>query len=928
MTNDTITASLDLLDAMFGATSVVFYTAVAEGDFNLSYVSSNIRRVLGVRPETCVGADAFWRERIHVEDAGRVIQELSGLTEAGYALQEFRFCDDQNSYRWVSNEVTFKRDTNGSTVYLAGCLRDISKEKNCAIEFTNHLKEQSAREHFYRSVLDSLPQRLFWKDRNSVFRGCNLNGAQALNLAETGEIVGKSDYDFYADHEEADYLRLHDEQVMNSGEASYHAEVPAQQDDTWLDVTKVPLHDEHGEIYGLLISYEDVSALKKSEMALHIFKRAVEQSSNSIVITDVAGDIQYINPAFMNTYGYEEHEVLGKNPRLLKSGLMSQEFYHDMWQTILSGQSWRGEIANKSKDGAISWQLIFISPILDECGNISNFLAIEDDVTQRRTIEEALTESEARLHEITSTVGEGIYVVDADGIITFMNPAAAKLLGWSAKKLLGKNAHDTFNCPGRNDQPGSSAQTHENQAGNLASRWLDKVKHQRKAICSENQFFKRKDASRFQASIIASPIFRDEQFAGAVVAFHDITEQKFMQKLLDDTLLELRTVLDNAQIGVAYLRKNEFSWINKHMEQMFGYTVDELLGKPMEAIYAIGANEHDVLDSEMRGLLAEGVVENERPMKKSTGEVFWCHQRGIAIDRSDPGKGSIWIMLDIDRLKNTENHLKALNETLAQRVDEETQKSLENERLLIQQERNAAMGEMIGNIAHQWRQPLSTLGLVVQNIRADYQEKTLNDSTLEKYAETAKQAIQRMSCTIDDFRDFFRPNRVKECFSIYRSIHATMQLLDAMMKNNGITISLTGDQRLKTIGHPNEFSQVILNFMTNAKDALVERKISQGCIAIELAARDGWGVVTIRDNAGGVKTDDLEKIFDPYFTTKPNGTGIGLHINKTIIEKHMGGGITCRNAPEGAEFVITIPLEPDCVIFENCEAKNDCHEFK
>lgn len=801
MKSDANIATLDMLDEVFCETSVVFYTAMANGDFALSYVSHNIGRVLGVQPESCAGSGVFWRERIHVEDAGRIIRDLAGLSKTGCCTQEFRLRDDCGNYRWVSNEVAFKYDAGGNPAYLAGCLRDINEVKKCADELENHLKEQSAMEHFYRSVLDSLPQRLFWKDRNSVFRGCNLNGARALNLAGPGEIAGKTDYDFYACRDEANYLRLHDDEVMNSGQATYHAEVPIRQGDTWLDVTKVPLRDKNGEIYGLLISYEDVSA--------------------------------------------------------------------------------------------------------------------------RKHIENALSESESRLREITGTVGEGIYVVDTDGIITFVNPAAAKQLGWSAENLLGKNACNTVICPWQDDRCEIGATALENRAASIGNRWLDKIKLQGKAIRIDSDFCKRKDGSQFQASIIATPIFRANQFAGAVVAFHDITEQMFTQKLLNDTLHELRAILDNAQIGIAYLRNNEFIWINKHMEKMFGYTANDLLKKPMGIIHA---NEHDARAGEIYGLLSRGgVYEDERLMKKSSGDVFWCHQRGIAIDPNDSDKGSIWIMLDIDRLKKTETHLEIMNETLAQRVEEETRKSLEKERLLIQQGRNAAMGEMIGNIAHQWRQPLSTLGLVVQNIRADYQEKILSDSALERYVETAQMAVQRMSSTIDDFRDFFRPNRVKVCFLISQSIHGAIRFLDAMMRSNGIAIRLTEEQGLKTIGHPSELSQVILNCLVNAKEALVTKNAQQAYIAIELAEHHGSAVITIRDNAGGIPEDNLERVFDPYFTTKPSGTGIGLYMSKTIVEKHMDGSITCRNAPEGAEFTITIPLEPDCVISENSEANNVQH---
>ena len=134
-----------------------------------------------------------------------------------------------------------------------------------------------------------------------------------------------------------------------------------------------------------------------------------------------------------------------------------------------------------------------------------------------------------------------------------------------------------------------------------------------------------------------------------------------------------------------------------------------------------------------------------------------------------------------------------------------------------------------------------------------------------------------------------------------------------MLKNNGIEIVLNGDSELVAYGHSNEFSQVVLNFVVNAKDALVERKVPRGRIDIDVHARDGNVAVTIRDNAGGIEEDQMEKIFDPYFTTKPNGTGIGLHMNRTIVEQHMNGRISCSNLFEhgqrlGVEFAIAIPL--------------------
>ena len=202
-------------ERLFGSASTVFYTAQVGSFFELCYISPNAWKVLGVRPESCVAPAAFWRDRVHADDIDHVLFVLAGLSGTGFVSHEFRFIDDQRKLRWLSNEVVCEEG--GASGYLAGCLRDISLDKKAALELTHCLEAQRAQEYFYRSILDSVPQRLFWKDRNSVFRGCNLSGARALKLSCAAEIVGKTDYDFYANSEEAQYLRVKDEQVMNGG---------------------------------------------------------------------------------------------------------------------------------------------------------------------------------------------------------------------------------------------------------------------------------------------------------------------------------------------------------------------------------------------------------------------------------------------------------------------------------------------------------------------------------------------------------------------------------------------------------------------------------------------------------------------------------------------------------------------------------------
>ena len=259
--------------------------------------------------------------------------------------------------------------------------------------------------------------------------------------------------------------------------------------------------------------------------------------------------------------------------------------------------------------------------------------------------------------------------------------------------------------------------------------------------------------------------------------------------------------------------------------------------------------------------------------------------------------------------RQAEEQLRLLNESLEQQVREQTQKNMEKERLLIEQNRTAAMGELVRNIAHQWRQPLNTVGLVVQSILDDYHENSLNKEELEKGVATAMRCIKGMSKTIDDFRNFFRPDKVKKLFRLQDAINESLSLIETTLKNNEIKVSLNGDQELLAFGYANDFSQVILNLLANAAEALVGNKVQQKRIEIELRSSERNGVVVIRDNAGGIPEESKGRIFEPYFTTKVDGLGIGLYMSKIIIEKHIGGSITFCNTANGVEFTVSIPLK-------------------
>jgi signal transduction histidine kinase len=260
-----------------------------------------------------------------------------------------------------------------------------------------------------------------------------------------------------------------------------------------------------------------------------------------------------------------------------------------------------------------------------------------------------------------------------------------------------------------------------------------------------------------------------------------------------------------------------------------------------------------------------------------------------------------------DEVRDAQVGLRQLAATLEERVREEVAHNREKDHLLIQQSRLASMGEMVHNIAHQWRQPLNALGLLIHNIRDDYEFGALTEESLRQATTDAQRLLERMSHTIDDFRDFFRPDREMADFDVGASVHDAIFITEASLKHYNIEVVAETPGGIIAEGYPSQFSQAVLNVLINAKEALQQRNAG-GHIRVRLAAEDGRATVTIDDDAGGIPDDVLPRIFEPYFTTKEEGSGIGLYMAKMIVEKNMHGTIVATNGESGAHFVISVPL--------------------
>lgn len=261
-----------------------------------------------------------------------------------------------------------------------------------------------------------------------------------------------------------------------------------------------------------------------------------------------------------------------------------------------------------------------------------------------------------------------------------------------------------------------------------------------------------------------------------------------------------------------------------------------------------------------------------------------------------------------NEVEQREEELHSLNENLSMKVQNGIDEGKQKDKKILEQAKLARIGSMISMIAHQWRQPLTELSGILMELETATRFKKVNEKHILGAIERSDKMIQFMSNTIDDFRNFYRPDKVKEEFLVSNSCKNAINIIGATLKNFNIKLNVNVENDKKIYGYPTEFSQVILNILSNAADILVEKSIKNPQIDLNIDTKGILSIITIKDNAGGIAQKNQELIFDPYFSTKDSskGTGLGLYISKLIVERNMGGELSVYNDDKGAVFKIVV----------------------
>ena len=375
------------------------------------------------------------------------------------------------------------------------------------------------------------------------------------------------------------------------------------------------------------------------------------------------------------------------------------------------------------------------------------------------------------------------------------------------------------------------------------------------------------------------------------------------------------------------------TFVNDEFCKISGYSREELIGQNHNIV-----RHPDVASSKFK-LLWDTI--NAKEVYKDTvknlakdGSIFYANTTIIPIlDENENIVEFIAIRYDVtkevfykQKLQKKEKELEELNATLEKRVQEKTaeleelnatlevriqkeiSKNEEKQKVMFLQSRLASLGEMLANIAHQWRQPLTELGLTVFSIK----KAALNHESdeVKKFYQESKKIIKNMSNTIDDFTNFFKPNKEKHYFKIQESVNESIHILEKLLKKEMIILK-TEFEDVEVFGIPNELSQVVINLIKNSIDAFVCNSILIRDINVNVKKDTQDAIIEVIDNAGGIKEKNIYKIFEPYFTTKhkSQGTGLGLFMSKMICEQGLNGSLDVKSKHGMTTFTIKIPLE-------------------
>ena len=816
--------------------------------------------------------------------------------------EELRILRGDGTVGYVCVNATPIRGGSGEVVSALAALSDITESKEAAQALSKseeRLKLALDAAEMGSCDMDAQSGKGIWSRSHFDLLGYDFAGGErgAASIRMWHERIHRDDLD--------EVLRALDEaRSRRTLFRSEHRIVRADNGRTvWVNVLGRFICEQSGERCRFIGVIFDVSRRREAEDAVRLsaqrFRRMSDAMPQIVWTAEPDGTVDYLNAHFENYTGIDreaEADRLSTPLRILPDLIHPDDVQKTAkaWlHSIATGETYQHENRIKDRNGAYRWHLSRATAERDERGRVVKWYGTATDIHDLREMQEKLQQSETRFRWLYESNLVAIFFWKKDGGITEANQAYCDLVGYSAEEC---------RQGGLNWQEITAPEYHDKDISAIREMMSS-------GICRayEKVFINRKSGERV-AVLTALASMVDPQAEGIGFAV-DLTDQKRAEQALKDSEATLKLAVETTGLGIFTLDlatgKGDWSSIAK------GH-----YGLPPEAevdletaLDAMHPEDRPRMERLVRDAATPGSAgffsAQYRTVGVSDGKLRWISMRArVSHDEAHRPSRLVGACMNITDIVLAQE---ALKEEMTERV-RAVEELRRQEQLLIRQGRLAAMGEMIANIAHQWRQPLNTLGLIIQELPTYYDRDLLSREYLDGSVSRAMQVINYMSQTIDGFRNFFGPGKEKQNFLAGEVLERTVAILDAAFAELKLELEVHLDREAVVYGTPNEYSHVILNILMNAKDALLERKVANPKVVVRLFREGGRAVVTITDNAGGIPPEIFDRIFDPYFTTKgpEKGTGIGLFMSKTIIEKSMNGRLTVANTDEGAQFRIEV----------------------
>ena len=627
---------------------------------------------------------------------------------------------------------------------------------------------------------------------------------------------------------------------------------------------------------------KEVFERKQAEERLRKLTRAVEDNPMAIIITDREGTIEYVNPKFTDITAYESDEVIGRNPNILKSDEHSKEFFEEMWETILAGKEWHGEFLNKRKTGELRWQSAIIAPIFDENEEITHFVSIQEDVTEKKEAAGELQKlSRAIEHSPVSVV-----ITNREGTIEYVNPAFCEVTGYTQEEAIGQN-------PRVLSSGQQSPEFYQDMWETISSgrAWQGEFANRKKTgeIYWEN------------ASI--SPVLDEQgEVTHYVAVKEDITERKEMEQALRLEEVRLKNALEGANAGLwDYSATTGEFFTGDIWSTMLGYTPEELDEKYGHCFERWSELVHPddlpgALDTVEKYTNGEtDTYKSEFRMRTADGRWKWILDVGKATERDTAGRGTrfVGVQLDIDDTKRLQEEILVAKE----KAEEATK----------------AKSDFLANMSHEIRTPMNAIiGMSHLALKTDLTPKQ------QDYIGKVQSSSNALLGIISDILDFSKIEAGKLDmesipFHLEDVFDNLANLVGLKAKEKGLKFLFDVHNEVPTglIGDPLRLGQILVNLGNNAVKFTEKGQIVVGVSPVAVTDEKAELQFSVQDSGIGLTEEQRGKLFqafsqaDTSTTRKYGGTGLGLTISKKLTEM-MDGKIWVESEPGvGSTFIFT-----------------------